>query len=108
MRIAICAVGEKQELVMAESLCKTDYFIIFDIVRGKVIEKVINNYDSSPGSEIFCAQLLIGKGIDTVVCGNCEDNARKLFNEAQIKVLEKLHPGLDRISNELILVPSQS
>ncbi|MBU2492370.1 MAG: hypothetical protein KJ571_07055 [Bacteroidetes bacterium] len=108
MRIVICTVGKRGDQVISETLCDSDYFIIFDVLEKQIIEKIINNYKSSSGSEVFCAQLLIGKGIDIVVCGNCEDNAKKLFNEAQIKVLEKLDPNLDRISNELRLIPNQS
>lgn len=65
-----------------------EYFFIYDTDQKRLRERITNHFKNFVGSEVFCAQLLIKRGINSVICGSCEDNARKLFSEAKIKVIE--------------------
>jgi len=88
MKIAICAVIREGNKIVADSLANSDIFILFDLNKNDISERIINNkYKFSINPEIFCAQLIISKGVQTVVCGNFEDDAIKLFSEAKIKVI---------------------
>lgn len=89
MKIAICAITKNGNKTIADSISNSDIFIIFDINRSCISEKILDNkYKRSINPEIFCAQLIISKGVHVVVCGNFEEDAIKLFNEAKIKVLK--------------------
>ncbi|MAT57025.1 MAG: hypothetical protein CMF23_03545 [Ignavibacteriae bacterium] len=90
MKIAICSLSECKYSIIANSISETKYILIYDFIENKVIEKITNNFLNSPSSEIFCAQLLISKGISAVVCQNFEDNAKKLFDAANIQVIEDI------------------
>ncbi len=58
--------------------------------KKNLYDKFTNHFKSSPNSEIFCAQLLIKRGVNAVVCGNCGKDAKNLFNEANIDVIENV------------------
>ncbi|WKZ70096.1 MAG: NifB/NifX family molybdenum-iron cluster-binding protein [Melioribacteraceae bacterium] len=104
MRIAVCSIGEGKLPIIAESISTTRLFIVFDLLENKILEKIANNYSTSPSSEIFSAQLLISKGVNAVVCKKIEENAKKLFDAADVKVIENFDHELDGILNEIFMV----
>lgn len=104
MKIAIC-ISEKDNIkIISDSLAKADYYLIVDSESGVLVNKIINSHSNeNTGAEIFCSQLLISNGISKVICTNCEPDAMKLFNEANIIVDEKLAP----LNNLLLRKPSK-
>jgi len=90
MKIAICSLSEGKYSIIAKSISETKYIFIFDLLENKLKEKITNNFFNSPSSEIFCAQFLISKGINAVVCQNFEENAKKLFDAANIQIIEDI------------------
>ena len=101
MKTAICVSGTGKKSIISPSLIKAEYFLILDPERKGTQEKIFNHYKMSfSGADIFIAQLLISKGVNTIVCGSCEKNAMKLFDEANIKVVEKPVSPLSEYSCE--------
>ncbi len=89
MKIAVCAINNKGIYVIAESMGCADVFLFFDINTKKIVEEILTNkHKNSANPEIFCAQLLISKGANVVVCSDFEEDAKKLFIEADIKLIE--------------------
>lgn len=90
MKIAICVSEKDNKKIISDSLAKADYYLIVDSESGVHVNKIINSHSNeNTGAEIFCSQLLISNGISKVICTNCEPDAKKLFNEANIIVDEK-------------------
>lgn len=73
-----------------DTLGNSDQFFIYDIEKKSLNDKFTNHFKSSPTSEIFCAQILIKRGVNTVVCSKCGKDAKNLFNEANIDVIENV------------------
>lgn len=89
MKLAVCSVFNHDKNIIANSIGNSDAFLIFDISDKKISEEIlVNKYKSSTNPEIFCAQLIISKGVNAVVCSYFEDDAKKLFVEAKIKLIE--------------------
>ena len=97
MKIAICTLKKNGTQLIGENLCESDSFVIFDIINGKLLEEINNNFSSFNGSEIFCAQLLINKGIKMLFCINCENDSKKLFYEAGVEVIEHIESDLKEL-----------
>lgn len=74
----------------SDSFGNADIFFIYDIANEKLYDKFTNHFKSSPSAEIFCAQVLIKRGISAVVCGKCGKDAKSLFAEANIEVIENI------------------
>ena len=88
MKTAICVLGYGLNAVIASTLLKAEYYIVIDSENDANQEKIVNHYNNvSTGADIFISQLLISKGVNIVVCGSCENNALKLFKEANVEIL---------------------
>ena len=80
MKTAICISGRGKDAKISPAVINTEYFLIVDPKDAAVHEKIVNRYNIfTPGADIFCSQLLIGKGVDKVVCGSCEPDAKRMF-----------------------------
>lgn len=88
MKVAISVQFKNNGAVISPFFGRSNYFFVYDPDTQSLIEKITNHINFSSTADVFCAQLLIGKGVDTVVCGKCEDDAKKLFREAGIKIIE--------------------
>jgi len=90
MKITVCINDIENSMKVSSSFGKAHYFLIYDLNTERLLEKLKNHFSSSAGAEIFCAQLLIKKGINLVICGKCENDAKKLFSEAKVSVIENI------------------
>lgn len=91
MKTAICVLGEGKDAIISAALIKAEYFLIVDSEDASVHEKIVNRYGvSTSGGDIYCAQLLISKGVNKVVCGNFEPDAKRIFKEASVEVIENM------------------
>jgi predicted Fe-Mo cluster-binding NifX family protein len=91
MKTATSVLGEGTDAIISPSLMKAEYFLIVDPEDSTVHEKIVNRYGvSTSGADIFCSQLLISKGVNNVVCGSCEPDAKRIFKEANVKVIENV------------------
>ncbi len=88
MKIAICIIEIDNERFISPSLTEANYYLIVDSETKRIQDKILNSYTmmKNDGSEIFCSQLLISKGVNKVICGNCEHDAKRLFNDANVDV----------------------
>lgn len=89
MKTAICVFGEGKDAIISPALMKAEYFLIVDPEDATVHEKIVNRYGvSAAGADIFCSQLLISKGVNKVVCKHCEPDAKRIFKEANVEIIE--------------------
>lgn len=90
MKVALCIKYVDGNPRFADTLGNSDQFFIYDIKKKNLNDKFTNHFKSSPTSEIFCAQILIKRGVNAVICGKCGKDAKNLFNEANIDVIENV------------------
>jgi predicted Fe-Mo cluster-binding NifX family protein len=74
----------------SDTLGNADEFFIYDVERKKIDDKFTNHFKSSPASEIFCAQILIKRGVNALVSQKCGRDAKNLFAEANVEVIENV------------------
>ena len=102
MKIAICVIEINNERFISPTLTEAHYYLVVDSEAESTQNKILNSHSmNNDGSGIFCSQLLISKGVNKVICGNCEDNAKKLFNEARIEVDNNFEPYLNILVSEI-------
>ena len=90
MKVALCIKYVDGNPRFADTLGNSDQFFIYDIEKKNLDDKFTNHFKSSPTSEIFCAQILIKRGVKAVVCGKCGNDAKNLFVEANVEVIENV------------------
>ena len=95
MKMAICVQYIDNSPIITGYFSAAEYFMIYNTYEKLYKEKIVNNFRTSISSEIFCAQLLIKRGINTVICGKCDNNAKKLFSEAKIKLIENIESPMN-------------
>ena len=95
MKVAVCINRFDNSSRVSHSFSKSDDFLIYDLNEERMIEKITNHIKHSSGAEVFSAQLLIKRGINVVVCGKCETDAKNLFSLADITLIENIYsnPG---------------
>jgi predicted Fe-Mo cluster-binding NifX family protein len=110
MKIAICASQKMPDANISNDFGGANYYYLIDIENPQSNEEIINHLSkSTTGAEIFNAQLVISKGVKVVICGSCENNALKLFKEANVKVIENVSGPISEylvkftLNNETIL-----
>lgn len=102
MKIVICISEEKNGEKISKIFSESDYFLIFDTEQKKITEKIKNTFNSSAGSEIFCAQYLVNQDINAIACMECEDNAAKIFSEAKIDIIKTKTSDINLFLKNLI------
>ncbi|HSO17872.1 MAG TPA: NifB/NifX family molybdenum-iron cluster-binding protein [Desulfosarcina sp.] len=87
MKIAVSAEGKDLDSTVHQRFGRCPYFLIVetDDMTVDVIEN--SQADLSTGAGIQAAGMLIDKGAETVVTGNCGPNATKVFDGAGISVI---------------------
>ena len=92
MKVAICVREIGNDRFISPSLSEANYYILVDSEINRIQDKILNSYTmmKNDGSEIFCSQLLISKGVNKVICGNCEHDAKRLFKDANVEVINNL------------------
>jgi len=104
MKIALCIDYLHGKPVISKYFGKSEYFLIYDIDKEVLIDKLANHIRFSVGSEVFCAQMLIKYGINMVVCGICESDSKKLFLEANIELMENIQVNPSSLLSDLFLL----
>lgn len=104
MKIAICVIEIDHERFISPSLTEANYYLIFDSGKESPPIKILNSYSGNNiSSEIFCSQLLISKGVTDVICTNCEQDAKRLFKDANVNVIENFGGTFKESLSEFIL-----
>jgi len=87
MKIAITATSPKLEAEVDPRFGRCQYFIVVDTDTMQL--ETIENAGPSAGSGagVSTAQMIIGKGAEAVLTGNCGPNAYQALTAAGIKVI---------------------
>ena len=87
MKIAISAAGPTLESEVDPRFGRCQYFIIAnpETMEFETIENF--NVMAAGGAGISTAQMIAGKGVETVLTGNCGPNAYQVLSAAGIKVI---------------------
>lgn len=87
MKIAITATGTTLENDVDARFGRCQYFIIVD---PETLEyEYIDNAATAPsgGAGVAAAQMIVSKGVEAVLTGNCGPNAYEVLSPAGIKVV---------------------
>ncbi|MFC2007027.1 NifB/NifX family molybdenum-iron cluster-binding protein [Chloroflexota bacterium] len=87
MRIAISATGLDLDAEVDSRFGRCQYFIIVD-PETMQFESIENSSAmASGGAGISTAQMIIGRGIEAVLTGNCGPNAYQVLSPAGVEVI---------------------
>jgi len=86
MRIAITATGPALDAEIDPRFGRCQYFIIVDpeTMQFEALEN--SGAMAGGGAGISTAQMIVGKGVEVVLTGNCGPNAYEVLSAAGIKV----------------------
>lgn len=101
MKVALCIKYIDGNPRFSDTLGNSDQFFIYDVEGKKLEDSFTNHFKSSPSSEIFCAQILIKRGVNAVVSQKCGRDAKNLFAEADIEVIENVGMKPTEYTNNL-------
>lgn len=90
MKVAICIELTDGNQRFSDTFGSSDQFLIYDLEKKTLRDTFYNHFKSSPTAEIFCAQFLIKEGVNAVVCRKCGNDAKNLFSEANIEIIENI------------------
>ena len=87
MIIAITSTGPDLSSNSDNRFGRANYIILYDTDTGKY-ESIDNssNIARSQGAGIKCAEMLVDKGVDYLITGNCGPNAFRVLSSSGIKV----------------------
>ena len=87
MRIAISVTGPDLDAEVDPRFGRCQYFVIVepDTMQFESVEN--SSAMASGGAGISAAQMIIGKGVEAVLTGNCGPNAYQVLSAAGIKVI---------------------
>lgn len=87
MKIGISATGKTLDADIEPRFGRCQYFVIVD--PGTLTFEIMDNSNGmgSGGAGISTAQLIVGKGIEAIITGNCGPNAYQVLTAAGIKVI---------------------
>ena len=87
MKIAISATGPDLDAEVDPRFGRCQYFVIVepDTMQFESVEN--SSAMASGGAGISAAQMIIGKGAEAVLTGNCGPNAYQVLSPAGIKVI---------------------
>jgi predicted Fe-Mo cluster-binding NifX family protein len=87
MKIAISAAGPTLDASIDPRFGRCRQFIIVDPETGESEAVDSSSAASGGGAGISAAQMIIKKGIEAVLTGNCGPNAHQVLSAAGIKVI---------------------
>src|SRR6056297_2724553 len=87
MKIAVTSTGPNLEDRVEERFGQCAYFIIVDPATRDVETLPNPNLNLGGGMGIQSAQLLVQKGIQVLLTGNCGQNAMQVFGSSNIQVV---------------------
>ena len=87
MKIAISASGQNLDAEVDPRFGRCQYFIIADTETDEF--EALNNSSAAAagGAGISAAQMIVKKGVEAVLTGNCGPNAHQVLSPAGIKVI---------------------
>jgi len=95
MKIAISATGPTLEAEVNPRFGRCQYFIIVN-PETKEFEAVNNSSATAAGGAgISAGQMIVGKGVEAVLTGNCGPNAYQVLSAAGIKVITGVSGKID-------------
>jgi predicted Fe-Mo cluster-binding NifX family protein len=87
MKIAISATGTNPDTEVDPRFGRCQYFVIADLETNE-FEGVDNTSASAGGGAgISAAQMIVEKGVEAVLTGNCGPNAHQVLSSAGIKII---------------------
>ena len=87
MKIAITANGSTLDADIDPRFGRCQYFIIVDPATMQFEALENSGAMSGGGAGISTAQMIVGKGVDAVLTGNCGPNAYQVLSAASINVI---------------------
>ncbi|MFC2072722.1 NifB/NifX family molybdenum-iron cluster-binding protein [Chloroflexota bacterium] len=87
MRIAISATGPDLDAEVDPRFGRCRYFVIVELETTKYEALENCSAMASGGAGISAAQMIVGKGVEAVITGNCGPNAYQVLSPAGIKVI---------------------
>ena len=87
MKIIVSASGQTLDANVDPRFGRCRYFIIVnsDNMKSEVVEN--SGAQAGGGAGVAAAQMIVGKGVDEVLTGNCGPNAFQVLSAAGIKVI---------------------
>ena len=86
MKIAVSAGGQDLDAQVDPRFGRCQYFLIIDTDTMEFESLANDSASASGGAGIAAAQVIVGKGVEAVLTGNCGPNAFGVLNSAGIKV----------------------
>jgi predicted Fe-Mo cluster-binding NifX family protein len=87
MRIAISATGNNLDAEVDPRFGRCQYFIIANVETNEFEGVENTSAASAGGAGISAAQMIVGKGVEAVLTGNCGPNAHQVLSSAGIKIV---------------------
>jgi predicted Fe-Mo cluster-binding NifX family protein len=87
MRIAISSTGSTLDAEVDPRFGRCQYFVIVDPETMEMESMQNTNSMASGGAGISTGQVIVSKGVDAVLTGNCGPNAYQVLSAAGIKVI---------------------
>jgi len=87
MKIAISATGPTLDAEVDSRFGRCQYFIIADTETEEFEALDNSSATAAGGAGISAAQMIVGKGVEAVLTGNCGPNAHQVLSPAGIKVI---------------------
>ncbi|MFC1994529.1 NifB/NifX family molybdenum-iron cluster-binding protein [Chloroflexota bacterium] len=87
MKIAVSATGLDLDAQVDPRFGRCRYFVIVDLETTKFEALENSGAMGSGGVGVSVAQMIAGKGVESVITGNCGPNAHQALSAAGIKVI---------------------
>ena len=87
MKIAISATGPTLDVEVDPRFGRCQYFIIADTETEEFEALENSSATAAGGAGISAAQMIVKKGVEAVLTGNCGPNAHQVLSPAGIKVI---------------------
>ena len=87
MKIAISATGADLNAEVDPRFGRCSYFIIVDPDTMQFEAVANESANAAGGAGISAAQMIVGKGVEAVLTGNCGPNATQVLSPAGIKII---------------------
>jgi predicted Fe-Mo cluster-binding NifX family protein len=87
MKIAISATGPTLDAEVDPRFGRCQHFIITDTETGEFEALDNSSATATGGAGISAAQMVVKKGVEAVLTGNCGPNAHQVFSSTGVKVI---------------------
>ncbi|MCD6152146.1 MAG: NifB/NifX family molybdenum-iron cluster-binding protein, partial [Deltaproteobacteria bacterium] len=87
MKIAVSSSGSNMDAQVDSRFGRCQFFIIYDTDSGS-FESLANDFQgASGGAGTQAAQMVVSKGVNSVLTGNCGPNAFAVLQDAGVQVV---------------------